>query len=60
MIESSTPIIKHKVCLLNLAEELGSISKACKMMGYSRDTFYPYKNAVEEGGVNSLFTCFYS
>lgn len=55
MIESSTPIIKHKVGLLNLAEELGNISKACKIMGYSRDTFYRYKNAVEEGGVNSLF-----
>ena len=37
--------------LLNLAEELGNISKACKVMGVSRDTFYRYQELVEEGGV---------
>lgn len=47
-------VIKHKVGLLNLAEELGNISKACKMMGYSRDTFYRYQAAKEEGGVEAL------
>lgn len=31
--------IKHKIGLLNLAQELGNVSKACKMMGFSRDTF---------------------
>ena len=40
--------------LLNLAEELGNISKACKVMGFSRDTFYRYKAAVENGGVEAL------
>ena len=35
--------IKHKTDLLNLAAELGNISKACKLMGYSRDTFYRYQ-----------------
>lgn len=35
-------IIKNKVGLLNLAEELGNVSRACKVMGYSRDTFYRY------------------
>lgn len=34
-------IIKHKVGLLNLASELGNVSRACKVMGFSRDTFYP-------------------
>jgi transposase len=43
------------VGLLNLAEELGNVSKACKMMGLSRDTFYRYRAAVEEGGIDSLF-----
>ena len=43
------------VGLLNLADELGNISKACKMMGVSRDTFYRYKEAVDDGGVESLF-----
>jgi len=32
-------IIKNKLGLLNLAEELGNVSKACKVMGFSRDTF---------------------
>src|SRR5574338_39885 len=48
-------VIKHKVGLLNLAEELGNVSRACKVMGFSRDTFYRYKSAVEEGGIESLF-----
>ena len=47
-------IIKNKLGLLNLAEELGNVSKACKLMGYSRDTFYRYKQAKEEGGIESL------
>ncbi len=55
MIENTAKIIKHKVGLLNLAEELGNVSKACKVMGLSRDTFYRYKAAVEDGGVEALF-----
>lgn len=47
--------IKHKMGLLNLAEELDNVSKACKMMGFSRDTFYRYKTAKEQGGVEALF-----
>ncbi len=47
-------IIKHKVGLLNLAEELGNVSQACKIMGFSRDTFYRYKKAKEEGGIEAL------
>ena len=39
-------IIRTKVGLLNLAEELGNVSKACQMMGLSRDTFYRYKSAT--------------
>jgi transposase InsO family protein len=48
-------VIKHKVGLLNLAAELGNVSKACKIMGYSRDTFYRYQSAKESGGVQALF-----
>lgn len=55
MLNTTDKIIKHKVGLLNLAEELGNVSKACKMMGLSRDTFYRYKSAVDEGGVTALF-----
>lgn len=55
MLNTNEKIIKHKVGLLNLAEELSNVSKACKIMGVSRDTFYRYKSAVDEGGVDSLF-----
>jgi len=55
MLQSNDKIIKHKVGLLNLAEELGNVSKACQMMGLSRDTLYRYRTAVEEGGVEALF-----
>jgi transposase InsO family protein len=47
-------IIKNRIGLLNLAEELGNISKACKVMGFSRDTFYRYKEAHDSGGIDSL------
>jgi len=54
MLHGNKKIIKHKVGLLNLAEELGNVSKACQIMGLSRDTFYRYKTAVDEGGIDSL------
>jgi len=54
MLHSSERIIKHKLGLLNLAEELGNVSRACKLMGLSRDTFYRYQKAVEEGGIEAL------
>lgn len=47
-------VIKHKISLLNLAAELGNVSRACKVMGFSRDTFYRYQAAVETGGVEAL------
>ena len=53
-MQSNQKIIRHEVGLLNLAEELGNVSKACQVMGLSRDTFYRYRDAVEEGGVEAL------
>jgi len=50
MLDTNSKLIKNKVGLLNLAEELGNISKACKVMGFSRETFYRYQEAVKEGG----------
>ena len=47
-------IIRNKLGLLNLARELGNVSKACKVMGLSRDTFYRYQAALEAGGVEAL------
>ena len=47
-------IIKHKMGLLNLAEELRNVSQACRVMGVSRVTFYRVKEAKENGGIEAL------
>lgn len=54
MYHTNESIIKHKVGLLNLAEELGNVSRACRVMGLSRDTFYRYQAAAKDGGVEAL------
>lgn len=54
MLHTTNPVIKHKAGLLNLAEELSNVSKACKIMGVSRDTFYRYRELADEGGVDAL------
>ena len=54
MLHGTKTVIKHKIGLLNLAEELGNVSKACRLMGFSRDTFYRYQKAVEQGGIEAL------
>lgn len=54
MLNGTKTVIKHKIGLLNLAEELGNVSKACRIMGLSRDTFYRYQSAVENGGIDAL------
>ncbi|WP_141733926.1 IS481 family transposase [Oligoflexus tunisiensis] len=53
-MNSTQKLIKNKMGLLNLAEELGNVSKACKVMGFSRDTFYRYRELVDEGGIENL------
>ena len=55
---SSTPKLsdsaRRKLALLDLAQELGNVSKACQLIGYHRDTFYEIRRAFQVGGVAAL------
>jgi hypothetical protein len=49
-----TQSTRRKRSLLQLAEELGNVSKACRIRGYHRDTFYEVRRACQVGGVAGL------
>jgi transposase InsO family protein len=53
-VTTQEKLIRPKLKLLELADYLGNVSEACKIMGYSRDTFYRVKNRYEEAGLEGL------
>ena len=46
--------VDRKLTLLELAQHCGNVSLACKTLGFSRDSFYRFRDLFKEGGTEAL------
>lgn len=51
---AKTKLAQKRLTLLQLAEKLGNVSKACQMHKVSRSQFYEYKRAFQLHGLDGL------
>jgi transposase len=47
-------LVGYRLRLFSLADELGSVSQACRMMGVHRSTYYRWKRQLDRWGLEAL------
>ena len=47
-------LVGFRLRLFTLADELGNVSQACRLMGVHRSTFYRWKRQVDRWGLDAL------
>ena len=52
--DPAVKLARHRLSVLQLAEELGSVSKACKQAGMDRTSFYEWKRRFQTHGLVGL------